>query len=259
MSRGRQHHHGGAWKTAYADFVTAMMALFLLLWLTAQDQRIKRAVERAFTNPFAAVTKESVGIIPSKDATAIYKEKGSHDSASAVELQMLRRITEDLAKMLEQSAQLERTVQINLTPDGLCINIFDHPQNPVFHQGTDRFTVYGAWVFSTLAWEISRYKTFSIELEGHTDVRPPSSAIESLKWDLSTERANAARRELVRNGVQPDQVYRVSGFADTQPLPGVAPTAEANNRVTVLVKVDKSARLEVSSGSGVPASIANSP
>ncbi len=259
MSSDRHQHHGGAWKTAYADFVTAMMALFLLLWLTAQDKRIKQAVERAFANPFSAVNKESVGIIPSKDAAALYKEKGTHDSVSAVEMQMLRKITEDLAKMLEQSQQLEQAVQISLTPDGLRINIFDHAQNPVFHQGTDRFTVYGAWVFSTLAWEISRYKTFSIELEGHTDARPPSSARDNLKWDLSTERANAARRELVRNGVLPDQVYKVSGFADTQPLPGLAPSAEANNRVTVLVKVDKSSRLEASSGSGLSTPVATSP
>jgi chemotaxis protein MotB len=246
MSKPDRHHHGGAWKTAYADFVTAMMALFLLLWLTAQDKKIKQAVERAFRNPFSAVNKESVGIIPSKDASATHKEQGNHDSVSAIEMQMLRKITEDLAKMLQQSQQLEQAVQINLTPTGLRINIFDHSQNPIFQSDTDKFTTYGAWVFSTLAWEISRYQTFSIELEGHTDTRPPSNPENKIKWDLSTERANAARRELVQNGVLPDQIYKVSGFADTQPLPGLAPTAESNNRVTVLVKVDKSAQPETS-------------
>jgi flagellar motor protein MotB len=79
-------HHGGAWKVAYADFVTAMMALFMVLWLTSQDQRIKEAVERAFRNPFSSITKESTGIIPSKDTQAIAgkSSNGNFDSASAV-------------------------------------------------------------------------------------------------------------------------------------------------------------------------------
>src|SRR5689334_18571922 len=95
-------HHGGAWKVAYADFVTAMMALFLVLWLTSQDSRIKEAVERAFRNPFSAVNKESMGIIPNKDATASYKQQGNFDSVSAVEMETMRHITEDLARILQQ-------------------------------------------------------------------------------------------------------------------------------------------------------------
>jgi chemotaxis protein MotB len=236
--RKRDQHHGGAWKTAYADFVTAMMALFLLLWLTAQDKKIKEAVERAFRNPFSAVNKESTGIIPNKDTSQQNKQKGSFDSVTAVEMQMLRKITEDLTKMLEQSQELEQSVQIALTPDGVRINIFDHSQKPVFEPGTDKFTDYGGWVFSTLAWEIARYKTFHIELEGHTETRAGSDAESLNKWDLSTERANAARRKLIESGVESGQVFKVSGFADTQPMPGLAPTLESNRRVTVLLKVE---------------------
>lgn len=238
--RRREHNsgHGGAWKVAYADFVTAMMALFLLLWLTAQDKKIKEAVERAFRNPFSAVNKESTGIIPSQNPSQQSKQKGNMESVSAVEMQMLRKITEDLAKMLEQSQELEQSVQISLTPDGVRINIFDHSEKPVFEPGTDRFTTYGGWVFSTLAWEISRYKTFHIELEGHTETRSGTDAENLNKWDLSTERANAARRMLIQSGVESAQVFKVSGFADTQPMPGVAPTVESNRRVTVLLKVE---------------------
>jgi len=240
MSKKREQHHGGAWKTAYADFVTAMMALFLLLWLTAQDKKIKEAVERAFRNPFSAVNKESTGIIPNsnKDASAQNKAKGNYQSVTAVEMQMLRKITEDLAKMLEQSQELEQSVQIELTPDGVRINIFDNSQKPVFEPGTDKFTTYGDWVFSTLAWEIARYQTFHIELEGHTETRSGTDAESLNKWDLSTERANTARRKLIQSGVESQQVYKVSGFADTQPMPGLAPTLESNRRVTVLLKVE---------------------
>ncbi|MGO8765222.1 MAG: flagellar motor protein MotB [Limisphaerales bacterium] len=234
----RHQHHGGAWKTAYADFVTAMMALFLLLWLTAQDKKIKEAVERAFRNPFSAVNKESTGILPSKDTTAQNKTKGSFESVTAVEMQMLRKVTEDIAKMLQQSQELEQSVQIELTPDGVRINVFDHSQKPIFEPGTSKFTPYGSWVFSTLAWEIARFQTFRIELEGHTETKPDADAESLNKWDLSTERANAARRQLVDSGVTSDQIYKVSGFADTQPMPGLASDAESNRRVTVLLKVE---------------------
>jgi len=238
MRKKHDQHHGGAWKTAYADFVTAMMALFLLLWLTAQDKKIKEAVERAFRNPFSAVNKESTGIIPSKDTSQQNKQKGNFDSVTAVEMQMLRKITEDLSKMLEQSQELEQSVQISLTPDGVRINIFDHSQKPVFEPDTDKFTTYGGWVFSTLAWEIARYQNFHIELEGHTETRPDADPENLNKWDLSTERANAARRKLIQSGVESQQVFKVSGFADTQPMPGLDPTLESNRRVTVLLKVE---------------------
>src|SRR5512133_2834408 len=98
----RKQHHGGSWKVAYADFVTAMMALFLVLWLSAQDTKIKEAIERAFRNPFSSATKESVGILPNRDVQGIRKQEGKFDSPSVLQLEMLRRLTEDLAKILEK-------------------------------------------------------------------------------------------------------------------------------------------------------------
>src|ERR1700749_3031132 len=127
MAHKKGGHHGGAWKVAYADFTTAMMALFIVLWLTSQDQRIKDAVERAFRNPFSSVTKDSVGIIPSKDAQAVRSSSGNFDSASAVELTILRRINQDIMKSLESQSDEkdESAVKLDLTPDGLLINVFD--------------------------------------------------------------------------------------------------------------------------------------
>src|SRR5271169_2550293 len=93
-------HHGGAWKVAYADFTTAMMALFIVLWLTSQDQRIKDAVERAFKNPFSSVTKDSTGIIKNDEIQAVKSSSGNFDSASVIELNMLRRMNQDLLKSL---------------------------------------------------------------------------------------------------------------------------------------------------------------
>lgn len=232
--------HGGAWKVAYADFVTAMMALFLVLWLTAQDTRIKEAVERAFRNPFSAVNKEGTGIIPQKDATAQSKAEGNFQSVNAVEVEMLRHITEDLAKILQGTDEEQKSVQLDLTPEGLRINVFDSSHKPIFEPDSDVFTSYGSWVFSTLAWEIARYHTFKIELEGHTEASSESGREAHSKWELSAERANAARRKLLQSGVVSDQVFKVSGFADTQPMPNSSPSAEVNRRVTVLLKLDNS-------------------
>ncbi len=235
-------HHGGAWKVAYADFTTAMMALFLCLWLTSQDTKIKEAVERAFRNPFSAVTKESTGIIPNqgKDASATYQQQGNFQSVSAVEMETMRRVSDDLAKILQQQEEMDKSIQIDVTGDGLRINVFDRSQKPVFEPNTDTFTKYGAWVFSTLAWEIARYRAFRVELEGHTEQRAQAGRETNTKWELSTERANAARRKLVQDGVQDAQIFKVSGYADTAPMPAIPPTAEANRRVTVMLKLKAS-------------------
>jgi chemotaxis protein MotB len=238
MKKQHTAHHGGSWKVAYADFVTAMMALFLCLWLTAQDTKIKDAVERAFRNPFSAVNKESTGIIPSKDATAQAKAEGKFQSVSALEVEMLRHITDDLAKMLQDTDEAQNSVKLELTAEGLRINVFDRSHKPIFEPDSDVFTSYGAWVFSTLAWEISRYQTFKIELEGHTEAGSQTGRETHSKWELSSDRANAARRKLVQNGVLPAQVFRVSGFADTQPMADLPANSEINRRVTVLLKLE---------------------
>jgi len=240
MSKKRHPHHGGSWKVAYADFVTAMMALFLCLWLTAQDTKIKDAVERAFTNPFSSVTKESTGLIENKEKTASEKQAGKFESVSAVEMETMRHVSEDLTKLLQQQDQAESSVKIELTPDGLRINIFDRSNKPIFEPNTDNFTTYGGWVFSTLAWEISRYKTFKIELEGHTKTNTEPGRESEGKWDLSTERANAARRKVVQSGVLEAQICKVSGYADTAPMADSPPEAEINRRVTVMLKMKES-------------------
>jgi chemotaxis protein MotB len=233
-------HSGGAWKVAYADFVTAMMALFLVLWLTAQDTRIKEAVERAFRNPYSAVNRESTGIIPSENSNANGQNghlQGKFQSVNALETELLRHISEDLAKVLEDPDENQKPVQVELTSEGLRINVFDRNHKPVFEPDTDTFTQYGAWVFSTLAWEISRYQTFKIELEGHTETSSQTGREPRGKWELSADRANAARRKLIQSGVTPKQIFKVSGFADTQPMPNLPVASETNRRVTVLLKV----------------------
>ncbi|HEX3719087.1 MAG TPA: flagellar motor protein MotB [Verrucomicrobiae bacterium] len=234
----KKGHHGGAWKVAYADFTTAMMALFIVLWLTSQDQRIKDAVERAFRNPFTSVTKDSVGIIPSKDTQAVRSSSGNFDSASAVELTILRRLNQDLLRSFGSAeGESENPIKLDLTPEGMCINVFDRSHKPIFEPQSMKFTPYGEWVFSTLAWEISRYGTFSVELEGHTESGNPPIRADYGDWEISTDRANAVRRSLIEHGVAAQQITKVAGFGDTQPMPESDSTNEINRRVTVLLNL----------------------
>jgi len=239
----KQSHHGGSWKIAYADFVTSMMALFLVLWLTSQDTRIKEAIERSFRNPYSSATKESVGILPNKDVQAMEKQKGSFDSPSALNLELLRRITQDLAQLLQRDAEGQNSIKLDLTSEGLLINVFDRTQKPIFEAKSAQFTQYGSWVFSTLAWEIGRYPTFTVELEGHTESGREPIREDYGNWELSTDRANASRRKLLQHGTGADQICKVSGLGDTKPLDKAHPTDDANRRVSVLLKIQQGSRV----------------
>ena len=236
----KEHSHGGSWKVAYSDFVTAMMALFMVLWLTAQDEKIKEAVERAFKNPFLSVTRESTGIISNKDIFAVKSSEGNFDSASVVELNMLRRIADDLMRNLHpnQEDPKEDPLKLELLPEGMRISIFDRARKPIFQPDSAEFTEYGKWIFSTLAWDISRYTNlFLVELEGHTEQGHKTPTEKYSNWELSADRANAARRKLIEHGVATDQIRKVAGFADTIPLPELDPADEANRRVGLMLKI----------------------
>jgi chemotaxis protein MotB len=250
----RQKHHGGSWKVAYADFVTAMMALFLVLWLTAQDSKIKEAIERAFRNPYSSLTKESVGIIPTdKEMQVLSQSKGSYDSASALNLELLRRLTEDLAKLMEKEPNGQETMRCETTSEGLLINVFDRSLKPIFEPESARFTPYGAWVFSTLAWEVSRYPTFNLQLSGHAEAGHAGIREDYGPWELTADRANAARRKLVQHGVSPRQIYKVCGCGDIHPMKNSAPSDEINRRVSVLLKIQEGSHIRDSTTNDVSA------
>jgi chemotaxis protein MotB len=246
MSKKRHAHHGGAWKVAYADFVTAMMALFLVLWLASQDQKIKEAVQRSFRNPFASLTKESTGIVPNKDSQAVKSSTGNFDSASAIELNMLRKLASDLMKTLEGNPETldEKPLSVEITPDGMRISVFDRNRKPIFQSDSAEFTKYGKLILSILAWEVARFaNNFSIEIEGHTEQGHSPKREEYDNWELSADRANAARRKLIEYAVDKEQIRKVAGFADTMPMSNIAPQDESNRRVAILLKMKPGSQL----------------
>jgi chemotaxis protein MotB len=229
---------GGSWKVAYADFVTAMMALFMVLWIMNQDQEVRGIVEEYFKNPWKSALSDSTGIIPIKNADVVTSRKSNFENPSAVPLFTVRRVNEDLIKTFIQSTEYRehRSLHIDLTPEGLLINFLDRPDRPVFEKDSADFTDYGKFVFNTVAWEISRYPKQEIELEGHTEKDFKSSRPNYGSWDISTDRANSARRRLLENGVLESQVRKVAGYGGTKPLRNYKPQDSVNRRVTILIR-----------------------
>jgi chemotaxis protein MotB len=229
---------GGSWKVAYADFVTAMMALFMVLWITNQDESVKGAVQEYFKNPWKAALKDSVGIIPVKDADVMTSRKANFEGASAVQLDALRRINEDWLRAFVQNPEYRenKSLYTELTEDGLYISFLDHPTQPIFKENSDEFTKYGELVFDTVAWEIARYPSTEIELEGHTGKSFRAVDKNFGSWEVSTARANTARKRLLNNGVKESQIKGIGGFAATKPLRNKKAEDAMQSRVTVLIR-----------------------
>jgi chemotaxis protein MotB len=239
MGGGKHGHHGGAWKVAYADFVTAMMAFFLVMWLVSQDQKIKEAVEHSFRNPFGAMTRQSTGILNDNSDSASRSARGNFEPTSMVELTLLRKMSEDLLKSLQTNPELpdETPMRMDLLSDGIRLNMFDRNRKPLFKPGSNELSEYGEWIFTTLAWQINQFSNhFNIELEGHTENGFAAKPGGPDSWDLSTDRAHSARRILMKHDVQSKQIRRIAGYADTTPLPEIDIEDERNRRVTVILR-----------------------
>lgn len=232
---------GGSWKVAYADFVTAMMALFMVLWIMNQDQEVKGAVEQYFKNPWKAALSDSTGIIPIRNADLVTSQKANFENPSVVPLETVRRVNEDLVRVFLDSPEYRenKSLQIELTPEGLLINFLDNPSKPIFEKGTAKFTEYGDWVFKTVAWEIARYASTEIELEGHTSSGPEQTERDYGRWEVSADRANAARRRLVDSGVREIQISKVAGYADRKTLKNRKPEDAGNGRVAIMIHAEQ--------------------
>ena len=232
---------GGSWKVAYADFVTAMMALFMVLWITNQDESVKGAVQEYFDNPWTAAAKDSTGIIPVRDADVVKSRKANFENPSVVPLHVIRRINEDLIKAFVQNPEYRdhKSLHIEQTSEGLKINFLDSPSQPIFEKDSPEFTEYGKFVFDTVAWEVARYPSTEIELEGHTEKNYKGPRADYGAWEISSERANVARKRLLSNGVRDTQIQKLSGHADTKPLRTRPPDDVGQRRVTILLRTAK--------------------
>jgi chemotaxis protein MotB len=225
-------HHGGAWKVAYADFVTAMMALFMVLWICAQDKKILLATSKYFKQPFNAMTDRSVGVMPGKEGGSKGQDE-SRDTSTAANLAFLNALASELNKMLNVSdTPDEKSVDMQVTSDGLKITLYDRTKHAVFKRGTTEMTEWGGYVMQNLAWLIDR-NGLKVYIEGHTAAGQTPKSSDYGAWELSTDRANLTRRTLIKYAVNPKGFERVSGFGDTNPLPSTEPESDYNERITI--------------------------
>jgi chemotaxis protein MotB len=245
MARKKAAHHGGAWKVAYADFVTAMMALFMVLWISAQDQKIVIATSQFFQNPFRATSQPSAGVMPAaKESRSQGPESSERVKARSrqTEIQFLNTVAADFYRSLRLDQDInEKPIEIQVTTDGLRLTLFDRARKPLFVENTAEFTDWGRFVMQNLSWTIERHR-FRVTIEGHTKAKLVLPRPEYTPWELSADRANASRRSLVHYAVEAELIDRVTGFADTRPLPGEATDSEANQRITLSLALSSRSR-----------------
>jgi len=225
---------------AYADFVTAMMALFMVLWISAQDKQILLATSEYFKQPFNALTDKSIGVMRGKDGGSQGKDKNS-ETATAANLAFLNALASELNRMLNinDPSQTDQPVDVAVTSDGLKVTVYDRTNHPIFEKNSAKFTDWGKFVMQNLAWIVDHNK-FKATIDGHAAAGTVLPNANYGLWELTTDRANAARRLLEQYAVDPSKIARVSGFADTEPLPSVPPNAEANQRITVSLSISNS-------------------
>jgi chemotaxis protein MotB len=245
--RGHGHgHHGGAWKVAYADFVTAMMAFFLVLWIVGQSQAVKAGVAGYFRNPGVLENARSNGILPGGDEGIAPNAppkldnstgNGKEPQPSADERAMLEKKAEALRAILAKTPEfhdLQQQIEIQLTKEGLRIELIESSDSLFFDTGSASLKQETVRLLGAIAKELGSLKN-AVIIEGHSDSRRYSTSGVYTNWELSADRANAARRAMEENGLHPGQVSEVRGYADTRLRVKNNPLDAQNRRVSIIV------------------------
>jgi chemotaxis protein MotB len=219
-------HHGGAWKVAYADFVTAMMSLFIVLWLMNSNEKIKKAVAGYFNDP-----KGTAALM----GTTMTGTGESVSAAAARDMQKLKQKLEEQIKAKKDLEKLSKQIQITLTPEGLRVELLEDKNGTFYQTGSARLSESGQELLSLLARELKTLPN-SLLIEGHTDASPYLEQATYTNWELSADRANAARRLMQQDGVRTDQVSQVRGYADQLLHVKTNPYDPSNRRISILVK-----------------------
>ena len=229
---GHGGHHGGSWKVAYADFVTAMMALFLVLWLLSQaDTKLKESVASYFRSS-GVFSSQSGGILKGPKKVS---QNPSADAASEQNMfaEIAGRLKTQLSSRSEFKGDKDR-VKIAVTKDGLQIQIIDKADRVTFESGRADLNPVARDVLMEIAKEVCKLPN-PIAIAGHTDKHLFPAGSTYGNWELSADRANAARRALENGCVKPEQIQRVIGYSDTELLYPNQPFAAANRRITITV------------------------
>ncbi|HTT61800.1 MAG TPA: flagellar motor protein MotB [Bryobacteraceae bacterium] len=222
---GHGGHHGGAWKVAYADFVTAMMALFIVLWLLNSSKQIREAVGGYFKDPTGTSKKVGSGKTGAGDNFTLTKEN-------------MNKLKDELQKAVRKVTdfdKLKNQIEMTVTNEGLRIELMETEKGTFFASGEAEPSADGREILVMLAHELGKLPN-SVSIEGHTDAKPFAGSGNYSNWELSADRANAARRVVQENGVGPHQIAQVRGYADQRLRKPNAPEDPSNRRISVVVQ-----------------------
>ena len=233
-------HHGGAWKVAYADFVTAMMALFIVLWLLNSSVKIQKAVGGYFKDPTG--TSKMVG--------TDMQGAGENFVVNKDNMEQLKEQLQKSIREVPKFDKLENHIDMTVTNEGLRIELTESAIGTFFDSGSARMSGDGSDLLKLLAQELGKLPNH-IAMEGHTDSKQYPAGATYGNWELSADRANAARRLMQQNGIGADQVTQVRGFADQRLRKPDAPQDPSNRRISLIVQyLDKRATPEAEAEAG---------
>jgi chemotaxis protein MotB len=196
-------HHGGAWKVAYADFVTAMMSLFIVLWLLNTSPQIKKAVAGYFNDPRSSGKQTGTLTLGSGESVTIDKQN-------------VEKLKEEIEKAILKQAdltKLSKQIDITMTGEGLKIDLIEEKGGTFFESGSPKLSDNGVALLNLLSAQLKVLPN-RLLIEGHTDAQPFSGDSGYTNWELSADRANSARRLLQQDGIGPNQISQVRGYAD---------------------------------------------
>ena len=227
VKKAKNHagHHGGAWKVAYADFVTALMALFIVLWLMNTSPKVRKAVAGYFNDPMGRSALTGTDRAGSTDSLPITKDN----------ITQLKQRLEKGIQQLNDLKPLENQIEITVTPEGLRIELLETKDGSFFDTGSAVLNARGREILAMVAHQLSTVPN-RISIEGHTDAQPYSGAANYTNWELSTDRANAARRLMQAAGLRENQVSQVRGYADQQLRVPSNPFDPSNRRISLIVQ-----------------------
>jgi len=222
---GHGGHHGGAWKVAYADFVTAMMSLFIVLWLLSSSKPVQEAVGGYFRDPSGTADKKGSAVAGAGENFVLTK-----DNMPKLKDQLEQKIRE-----MNDFEKLKNHIEMTVTNEGLRIELMESASGTFFDSGSPKLNADGNELLIALSQELSKLPN-KLSIEGHTDSKAYVGKGNYSNWELSTDRANAARRLMQSSGIGPDQITQVRGFADQRLRKPDNPLDSSNRRVSLIVQ-----------------------
>ncbi|HWY22671.1 MAG TPA: flagellar motor protein MotB [Candidatus Acidoferrum sp.] len=222
---GHGGHHGGAWKVAYADFVTAMMSLFIVLWLLNSSKQVQEAVGGYFKDPTGTSKKVGSNLVGAGENFLLTKDN----------MPKLKDQLQQAIRQMNDFEKLKSHIEMTVTAEGLRIELLESASGTFFDSGSPKLNGDGRELLITLAQELGKLPN-KVSIEGHTDSKPFPSSGSYSNWELSSDRANAARRLMQANGIREDQVMQVRGFSDQRLRKLDNPLDPSNRRISLIVQ-----------------------